>query len=430
MDTSPPTDLVLDRPRRGTQAAQPALLYIGVVVLALVLLSVIWGIKKRLFSGHPVKSAATQEAPITPAVSNRESVERNTKEPDPAKRDTRQPERSQSASGGNDPATDGPIINFQPSTSSQGATANSAAEPVDPEIDLERKARDAPTTVRFETTPVKSESGNSTTSPLSPPEIPRNPTSSGSDPALERLIRSAQAMAGRQSEAAATDSKEQFAKSDTTPLAIERKAPDSEFVVSSGSKIQAVLTSNMSSQLPGSIQAMVCQNVFNSTCGQPGHGCYVEIPKGSKLLGTYNAQVSYAQDRVQVAWYKLIFPDQSFVDLGEMIGYGPEGTSGLHGKTNNHWKRIISGALLTSGISAGISLSQSRNNTPLSYPSTGQVAGASVGQGLGEVGNQIASKNVNIPPYNSLFIGQGFIVNINRDMLFKAPYEPISAESK
>lgn len=419
MDTTPPTELVLDKPRRGTPAARPALLYFGIVVIAIVLCAFIYGIKSRLFNGHPLSAAAKPEAPLAPAASNREAIERKTQD---TSKKVAIPNPEQSPKSGvsvpTTQSTDGPVIAWQPPPLGHQIQSVSTQQQLDPEEDLEKKARESATTVKFESVSV-----SKTVDPMFP--ATPQPSSGTADESIQRLIRAASPLVGKSEEPSQLEQKEQFAKSESSPLQIERQSAQSRFSVSRGTRIQAVLTSNANSQLPGQIQAMVRQDVFNSLCGQPGQGCYVEIPRGSMLLGKYNSEVSYGQNRMQIAWDTLVFPDQSTVDLGKMAAYSADGTAGLHDQTDQHWKRIIAGALLTSGISAGVSLSQSRNSAPLSYPSAGQVASASLGQGLGEVGNQITSKNVNIPPYNKLRIGLPLIVDINRPMIFDGPYNPL-----
>jgi len=375
------------------------------------------GLQKRLHkSSATIHGTKTNEIPPGPAESNRERLE---KVSSGSKAVKVEPEKS--------PKSDdqgGPVIRFEPNTNPQVTQVSTTQPVLDPEQDLEKRAREAPTTVRFDSAPPSRGNANS---PIPQPSAPEGRASV--DPALETLAKAAQMYGSKQPEPRG-EQNEQFAKSDTSPLPIGRKPIQSPFVVLRGTPIQAVITSNVSSQLPGQFEAMVRDNVYSALCGQPNQGCYMEVPAGSVLHGKYNANVAYAQDRMQISLDRLTFPDGSSADLGNMAAYAPDGTAGVHGRTNNHWKRIIGGALLTSGISAGISLSQSRNNAPLSYPSAGQVAGASVGQGLGEVGNQITSKNVNIPPFNMLSIGQNIIVKANRDMLFDGPYEPLQPERK
>jgi type IV secretion system protein VirB10 len=150
------------------------------------------------------------------------------------------------------------------------------------------------------------------------------------------------------------------------------------------------------------------------------------IPQGARLLGTYNSQVTYGQKGLQVIWTRIIFPDGSAVDLDGMVGNDAKGNSGFRFDVDNHYKRLVGMALLTSLFAAGIEISQRRDNSSvLTTPTAGQAATAAVGQQLGELGVEVTRRNLNVQPTIKIPIGYRFNVRVNRDMLFEAPYEPV-----
>ena len=71
-----------------------------------------------------------------------------------------------------------------------------------------------------------------------------------------------------------------------------------------GSIVPAVLISGINSDLPGPILAQVSQNVLDSATGRA-----ILIPQGSRLIGTYQNASSNTQQRVQIVWQRLIFPN-------------------------------------------------------------------------------------------------------------------------
>src|SRR5260370_12366618 len=110
--------------------------------------------------------------------------------------------------------------------------------------------------------------------------------------------------------------------------------------------------------------------------------------------------------------------------LDGMMGQERQGMARFHDKVDNHYKRLIGSALLTSAFAAGIELSQRQNSSLLTTPTAGQTASATVGQQLGELGSEITRKNLSIQPTVKIPIGYCFNVRVNRDILFETPYIP------
>jgi type IV secretory pathway VirB10-like protein len=80
--------------------------------------------------------------------------------------------------------------------------------------------------------------------------------------------------------------------------------PASRYVVQAGAVISAALITGIRSDLPGQVTAQVTENVYDTPTGR-----YLLIPQGSKLVGTYDSQVSFGQDRVLLVWTRLIMPN-------------------------------------------------------------------------------------------------------------------------
>jgi type IV secretion system protein VirB10 len=109
-----------------------------------------------------------------------------------------------------------------------------------------------------------------------------------------------------------------------------------------------------------------------------------------------------------------------------MVGDDAKGSSGFRFEVDNHYKRLVGMALLTSVFAVGIEISQRHeNNSVLATPTVGQTASAAVGQQVGELGVEVTRRNLNVQPTIKIPIGYRFNVRVNRDMLFDAPYEPV-----
>ena len=201
-----------------------------------------------------------------------------------------------------------------------------------------------------------------------------------------------------------------------------RTAPLSRYEIKAGWEIPAVLEQALNSDLPGELKALVSSNVYDTASGR-----YLLIPQGSRLVGVYNSRIGYGQDGVQVIWDRVIYPDGSSLDLSGMIGQDAHGFSGFRDKVDRHYTRLIGFAVLTSLFAAASEISQNQNRSLLTYPSPAQVAGSAVGQQASDLGAQITRRNLNVQPTIKVAVGYRFNVRVNRDILFDAPYVPVSA---
>jgi type IV secretory pathway VirB10-like protein len=198
-----------------------------------------------------------------------------------------------------------------------------------------------------------------------------------------------------------------------------RTPPLGKYEVKMGWDIPAILEQGINSDLPGEVKALVRSNVYDTATGK-----YLLIPQGSRMVGVYDSQIAYGQNRLQVIWTRIIYPDGSSINLDGMMGQDIQGMAGFHDQVDNHYKRLVGSALLTSAFAAGISLSQRQNSSLLTTPSVGQTAASAVGQQLSELGSEVTRKNLSIQPTIKIPVGYRFNVRVNRDILFETPYTP------
>lgn len=225
----------------------------------------------------------------------------------------------------------------------------------------------------------------------------------------------------------AQDEKQQFQQGGEAPsedyLKTTRTPPLSSWVVQRGTVIPAALPHRLVSDLPGDLIADVARDVYDSPTQK-----YVLIPAGSRLVGEYNSSVTYGQNRVQIVWTAIYFPDGSFIDLDRMPAHASDGAAGLKDQVDNHWPRVVAGVALSSVLAAGLQISQNRTNSSvLTYPSGGQEAAAAIGTQAAQLGEQITNRNLNIQPTLKIRPGELFAVSVKKDMIFPGPYEPLPA---
>ena len=203
-------------------------------------------------------------------------------------------------------------------------------------------------------------------------------------------------------------------------LGAARLKPLSKYEIKAGWDIPAILEQALNSDLPGEIKALVRESVYDTATGK-----YLLIPQGARLVGAYDSRIGYGQDGVQVGWNRIVFPDASSINLEGMAGQDAKGYAGLRYDMDNHYKRLIGMAVLTSAFSAAFQLSQTRRGTVFTYPSPGEIAGSAAAGNLSQIGSEVTRRNLNVQPTVKVPIGFRFNVRVNRDLLFEGPYRPI-----
>ena len=200
-------------------------------------------------------------------------------------------------------------------------------------------------------------------------------------------------------------------------LAVRQDDP-SPYELHAGSVIPAALVTGINADLPGTIVGQVRDDVFDSVSGQ-----YLLIPRGSKLVGTYDSRIVRGQRRVLVAWTRLLYPDGSSVDLLGMAGTDPAGYAGFGANVDDHLSKTIDSALLLSIISAGAQLSQPQRSANVNgVPDIGQTIAGAIGQQIGNTSIQLTQRQLEIPPTLEVPPGYVFDVLVDRDIVMSAPY--------
>ncbi len=191
------------------------------------------------------------------------------------------------------------------------------------------------------------------------------------------------------------------------------------YSVQTGSVIPAVMISGVNSDLAGQLIAQVSQSVYDSPSGR-----YLLIPQGTRLIGAYSADVMYGQERVLVAWQRLIFPDGRTLDLGSMPGADQAGFSGFTDTVNNHLWRIYRDAFLLSAVVGAVAYNQDRSssNTDSDKASASSSFSEALGQNLGQTSSELIRKNMAISPTIEVRPGYRFNVVVTKDLTFAAPY--------
>jgi type IV secretion system protein VirB10 len=168
----------------------------------------------------------------------------------------------------------------------------------------------------------------------------------------------------------AADSGETAAPAGTATLGVRTRAgvlANRATTVAQGALIPAVLETALDSTRAGFARAVVSRDVRGFD------GSKVLIPRGSRLIGEYRADVAPGQHRALVIWTRLIRPDGVTIAIGSPAG-DPLGRGGIRANVNSHFFERFAGAILQSGLNIGANLaSTAGSGTVVVLP--GQVAG-------------------------------------------------------
>ena len=197
----------------------------------------------------------------------------------------------------------------------------------------------------------------------------------------------------------------------------------SPYELHAGSVIPATLLTGINADLPGTIVGQVRNDVFDSVTGT-----YLLIPRGTKLIGTYDSRIVQGQRRVLVAWTRLLYPDGTSMDISGMAGTDPAGYAGFAANVDEHLNKVFNSALLLSIIGAGAQLSQPQKSGSIyAAPSIGQTIAGAVGQQIANTSIQLTQRQMQVPPTLEVPPGYLFDVMVDRDIALPAPYTSPSA---
>ena len=185
-------------------------------------------------------------------------------------------------------------------------------------------------------------------------------------------------------------------------------APASAYMVQAGSVIPAALITGIRSDLPGQITAQVTQNVYDSATGR-----ILLIPQGSRLIGDYDSEVSAGQNRVLLAWDRLILPGGRSILLDRQPGADASGMSGAQDKVNYHWGNMLKAAMISTLLGAGTQLVAQGDDEltrALRYGMQDTV---------NQTGRQVVQREINVPP--TLTVRPGFAIRVvlTRDLVLE-----------
>lgn len=187
-----------------------------------------------------------------------------------------------------------------------------------------------------------------------------------------------------------------------------------------GTVIPITLVTGINTDLPGDVIGLVRQDIYDTLTGTE-----ILIPKGSRVMASYNSSVTFGQKSVQIAWTQLITPDGYVYTLPGFQGVTQEGYAGVSGKVNNHFWQILGGAVLGSIINYSTSAADSAISNAAGTIGNEYITSASdaiAGTTLDTVasfGTQYTSKWANMQPTITIKTGSQIQMLVNQTVSFK-----------
>jgi len=189
------------------------------------------------------------------------------------------------------------------------------------------------------------------------------------------------------------------------PHALE--PPVSDYTVMAGTSVPAALLTAINSDLPGMVIAQVTQPVFDTVTGS-----HLLIPQGARLIGRYQSQVSFGQDRALVTWDRILFPDGSSLQISEP-GTDAAGAAGLAGRTDHHWDRVFTAAGLATLLAVGAEAGNGERSD------LERALREGFGDSVSRTGERVVDRSLGIQPTIQVAAGAPVRILVTRDLVLK-----------
>ena len=196
-----------------------------------------------------------------------------------------------------------------------------------------------------------------------------------------------------------------------TPVVNRPTDPDGWDRIYEGSFLEAVLVTQLSGEFPGPVLANVSVPFYSADRQR------VLIPRGARVVGTVAAVSGADQERLAVAFHRILWPDGRTVSL-EFNGLNQIGESALKDAVDRHYFSMFAAAGAV-GILSGLT---AIGSNPYAGGRQGFQAGAS--QGLGEGAVRILDRFLNRLPTITIRAGHRLRIWFTGDVLVPRQPQP------
>lgn len=192
------------------------------------------------------------------------------------------------------------------------------------------------------------------------------------------------------------------------PHAIQE--PASPYELLAGTIIPASLITGLNSDLPGLVTAQVTEDVFDSVTGN-----ILLIPRGSRLIGTYDSVVAFHQSRALVVWQRIVMPNGTSIQIDNLPATDAAGYAGLEDEVDYHTWALLEGVGMSTllGVSTQLTLNGQSDLVTAIRQSTQD--------SVNQAGQHITEKTLAVQPTITVRPGFPLRVILNKDLVLQ-PY--------
>ena len=188
------------------------------------------------------------------------------------------------------------------------------------------------------------------------------------------------------------------------------RPPASPYVLQAGAVIAAALVTGLRSDLPGQVSEQVTENVYDGRTGR-----ILLIPQGARLLGQYDAQITFGQSRALLVWTRILMPNGRSVVLERQPATDADGYAGLEDEVDNRWGTLFKAAALSTILSIGAEAGSGNDSGLL------QALRRGTSDSIGQTGRQLVERSLDVRPTITIRPGFPVRVLVTRDLVLE-PY--------
>lgn len=154
--------------------------------------------------------------------------------------------------------------------------------------------------------------------------------------------------------------------------------------------IETVLVNRLAGASIGPVIVMVTTDVYSNS------GQHLLIPSGTRILGTVSAVGGTNQERLFVAFHRMIMPDGYSVSLDKFQGMDVLGQTGLKDLVNHHYVQIFGTSVLLAAVGAASQIGSSTSS--FGAYNWGVQLRSGVSQGMSESAQRVMERFLNVLP--------------------------------
>lgn len=175
-----------------------------------------------------------------------------------------------------------------------------------------------------------------------------------------------------------------------------------------GRIIACTLINRLNGAFSGPVECVVAQDVLSKDHSR------VLVPQGSKALGEVSQVNSSNQERLFVAFHRLIMPDGYSVSLDQFKGLNQIGETGLRDKVNYHYWKVFGASAFIAAVGALGNLGNYGNSG--AYSASDQYR-TGFTMNMAQSSMQAFNKFLNVLPTFTITEGNRLLIYVSSDLL-------------